>query len=308
MAYVNILLGFIILVFSGEYLVRGGVCLAKDLKISKLVIGITIVAFGTSAPELSVSAIAAFKGHADIAMGNVIGSNIANIALVLAVTAIIFPISVNRQAIKLDWLIMMGASGLLYFFITDSVLDLAEGLIFVSLLLTYLIFSIRASRKVYVEGEEEEKFDYPMWLALLLIVCASAGLAFGSTLLIDGASKIALQLGVSERVASITLIAFGTSLPELTTSMTAAFRKESDISIGNIIGSNIFNILGVLGISSIISDIQIAELTRTFDIFWMLAISMLLLLVVLFLREGKTRRSQGFILFVLYCVYIYLLF
>lgn len=307
MAYVNILLGFIILVFSGEYLVRGGVCLAKDLRISKLVIGITIVAFGTSAPELSVSAIAAFKGHAEIAMGNVIGSNIANIALVLAVTAIIFPISVNRQAIKLDWLIMMGASGLLYFFITDSVLDLAEGLIFVSLLLTYLFFSIRASRKVYVESEEEQ-FDYPMWLALLLIVFASCGLAFGSTLLIDGASEIALQLGVSERVTSITLIAFGTSLPELTTSMTAAFRKESDISIGNIIGSNIFNILGVLGISSIVSDIKISELTRTFDIFWMLAISMLLLLIVLFLREGKTRRSQGFILFVLYCAYIYLLF
>lgn len=307
MAYVNILLGFIVLIFSGEYLVRGGVCLAKDLRISKLVIGITIVAFGTSAPELSVSAIAAFKGHAEIAMGNVIGSNIANIALVLAVTAIIFPISVNRQAIKLDWLIMMGASGLLYFFITDSVLDLAEGLIFISLLLTYLFFSIRASRKVYVEGEEEQ-FDYPMWLALLLIVFASCGLAFGSTLLIDGASEIALQLGVSERVTSITLIAFGTSLPELTTSMTAAFRKESDISIGNIIGSNIFNILGVLGISSIISDIKISELTRTFDIFWMLAISMLLLLIVLFLREGKTRRSQGFILFVLYCAYIYLLF
>jgi cation:H+ antiporter len=302
------LLGFIILVFSGEYLVRGGVCLAKDLKISKLVIGMTIVAFGTSAPELSVSAIAAFKGHADIAIGNVIGSNITNIALVLAVTAIIFPISVNRQAIKFDWLVMMGASGLLYFFIIDSVLNLVEGLIFISLLLIYVVFSIRASRKVYVEGEEEEKFNYPMWLALMLIVLASAGLAFGSTLLIDGASKIALKQGVSERVASITLIAFGTSLPELTTSMTAAFHKESDISIGNIIGSNIFNILGVLGVSSIISDIQITELTSTFDIFWMLAISMLLLLIVLFLRDGKTRRSQGSILFVLYWIYIYLLF
>lgn len=308
MVYLQLLFGFGILIFSGNYLVKGGVSLAQDLKISKLVIGITIIAFGTSAPELFVSIIAALSGHVEIAIGNVVGSNITNIALVLALTTIIFPLTINKYSVHFDWFVMMLASALFYLFITDSKLQFFEGLIFLSLLSCYVIYSVRTARKKFVIDDEEPQFQYTAPIAILLVLISSCGLALGSSLLVDSASEIALHFGVSERVTSITVIAFGTSLPELTTSLTAAFRKESDISIGNIIGSNIFNILGVLGIASVIKDIDIAELTRTFDIVWMLSISALLLFSIVFLRDGKIRTSQGVLLFTSYCVYIFLLF
>ena len=308
MEYIFLLSGFLILIYSGKYLVKGSVSLACRYKVSKLVIGVTVVAFGTSAPELFVSVLAAIEGHSAISVGNVVGSNIANIALVLGLTALIFPIPVKKNSVKIDWPVMMGASLLFYVFILNGFLQFAEGLSFVVLLIAFLIFSIRRSRKDYIDDEEISDAHYSTLISFIVIILASCGLALGSYLLVENVSVIARGFGVSERVISITLIAFGTSVPELATSVLAAFRKEMDISIGNIIGSNIFNILGVLGVTSMIKKIEIPSLTLSFDVFWMLGIALLFFLFILPVTGGRLTRLKGLVLFAIYCVYVYLLF
>ncbi len=308
--YLLLIAGFIILLFSGNYLIRGSVSLAHKYKVSKLVIGVTVVSFGTSSPELFVSVIAAVQKQSEISVGNIIGSNIANIALVLALTAIIFPIPVRRNTIRYDWPVMMIASLLFYLFILNGLLRFWEGLTFFVLLNAYVFFSLYYSRKNYdYESEKKMQAHFSLALAILIIFISVIGLAAGSYLLVDNAAKIAGMLGIEKRVISISVIAFGTSVPELATSMIAAFRKEMDISIGNIIGSNIFNILGVLGIASIITPISIVEEMRLkIDILWMLGISVLLFLFILPFKGGKLTRFKGIILFAVYCLYIYWLF
>jgi cation:H+ antiporter len=310
MDILKLISGFIILLISGRYLVVGGVNLAQTLKVSRLVIGVTVVSFGTSAPELLVSLQAALEGKPDIAMGNVIGSNISNIALVLAITAIILPIPVRSNSIKTDWPIMMGISVLLYFFVTNGTLDRIEGILFVAILIGFIIYSIYNSRKKdkeLIDNETDVK-KYPISITLLLLAASSVGLYFGSRWLVEGASSIAEILGVSDRVISITVVAFGTSVPELATSAIAAFRKETDISIGNIIGSNIFNIAGVLGITAAINPISISKELATYDIFWMLGISLMLFFLIIPLKGGILKRWKGIILLTIYILYVYLLF
>ncbi len=308
--YLLLIAGFIILLYSGNYLIKGSVSIANRYKVSKLVIGLTLVSFGTSAPELFVSVIAAIQKQSEISVGNIIGSNIANIALVLALTAIIFPIPVRSNAVKFDWPVMMIASILFYFFILNGFLKFWEGLVFFVFLNAYVFFSLYYSRKNYdFESEKKIQVHFSLALATLIIFISIIGLAIGSYLLVNNAAIIAGMLGIEKRVISISVIAFGTSIPELATSMIAAFRKEMDISIGNIIGSNIFNILGVLGIASIITPISIVEEMRLkIDILWMLGISILLFLFILPLKGGKLTRLKGTILFAIYCFYIYWLF
>ncbi len=306
--YLLLLSGFAILILSGKYLVKGSVSLAFRYKVSKLVIGLTVVAFGTSAPELFVSLFATVRGHPAITIGNVVGSNIANIALVLGITAIIFPIPVRKNSVKIDWPVMMVASLLFYVFILDRSLKFFEGLFFILFLVAYLVLSIHFSRKNYTLDAEITDVHYSKRMSVLAILFSTIGLALGSYLLVENASSIARTFGISERVISITLIAFGTSIPELVTSAAAAFHKEMDISIGNIIGSNIFNILGVLGITSVVKSIAVPEQTLSFDIYWMLGIAILLFLFILPLKGGRLTRTKGLILFVVYCVYVYLLF
>ncbi len=305
MEYSLLILGFIILLFSGKYLVKGSVALAAHYKISKLVIGVTVVSFGTSAPEMFVSSIASYTGRPDIAMGNVIGSNIANIALVLALTAVIFPIPVRKNSVKIDAPFMLIISLLMYLLLLNLELSRFEGILFLALLTTYVLFIILKSKRdndVDVNAEDEK---LTVGLALLMILLSAGGLAFGSHLLVDNAEIIALRLGASERIVSITLLAFGTSLPELTTSAVAAFKKEMDISIGNIIGSNIFNILAVLGVASIVNPLQIDRNFITVDIFWMLGISLMLFFFILPFKGGKLTRFKGAVLFLVYLVYLY---
>lgn len=303
------MVGLILLLYSGRFLVKGSVSLANHFKISTLVIGVTIVSFGTSAPELIVSLKAAIDGHPDIAMGNVIGSNISNIALVLALTAIIFPIPVHRDSVIRDWPIMMIASLLLWIFIQNLKLEFHEGLIFFLLLVGYFIWSIMNSRKEgKLSKQEFAKPQFSVWISLLLIAISSMGLVFGADFLVRGASGIALNFGVSERVISISLVAFGTSVPELVTSAVAAFRKEMDISVGNIIGSNIFNIFAVLGMTSMVKGISINELTRSYDILWMLGITILLFVFMLPPSRAKLKRWKGIIMLSVYGFYIYKLF
>ena len=308
--YIILIAGLIILLVSGNYLIKGSVSLAHKYKVSRLVIGITLVSFGTSAPELFVSVIAALRDKGAISVGNVVGSNIANIALVLAVTSIIFPIPVKSSATKFNWPVMMAASILFYIFILNGFLRFWEGLVFFVFLNIYLFLTFFYAGKDY-EFDQERKMQthFSTGMAIVAVLISSAGLGIGSYLLVDSAAIIADSLGIEKRVISISLIAFGTSIPELTTSIIAAFKKEMDISIGNIIGSNIFNILGVLGIAGIITPISIEhEMRLKTDILWMLGISIILFLFMLPLKRGKLTRMKGIVLFTIYCIYIYWLF
>ena len=309
MEYLRLVAGFILLLYGGHLLVKGGVALADRFKLSPLVIGLTVVSFGTSAPELFVSVVAGIRGHDQVAIGNVIGSNIANVALVLALTAIIFPIPVRSTSVKIDGPFMLVMSLLLLGFLYNLVLSRWEGLVFIVLITAYTYWHFHYSRKKKDFDDKQVKVkQMKLWKIILLLILSYLGLAFGSELLVNNASKIAIDLGVDERIIAVTMVAFGTSLPELVTSVIAAFKKEMDISIGNIIGSNIFNILVVLGISSLIKPLKVNPAFISSDIFWMLGTSFLLFVFILPFKGGKLTRIKGAILFLIYCVYIYILY
>lgn len=309
MDYIFLFLGFVLLILSGDFLVKGSVSLAGHFKVSKLVIAVVFVSFGTSAPELVVSLDAALKGHPDIAIGNVVGSNIANIALVLGLTAVILPIQVRKKAILFDWSVMMLISILFYIFCLNFKLQLFEGLIFVVILIAYIYWSIHQSRLENKKNSEESIAPkHTLFGSFIIVTAAVVGLVYGAEFLVRGASSIAKRMGVEERIISVTVIALGTSLPELATSLVAAIRKELDISVGNLIGSNIFNILAILGLSSIVKEIGINPMVLKFDIFWMLGIALLLFLFILPLRKALVSRWKGLIFVLIYVVYIYLTF
>lgn len=303
MEYLLLIGGLAVLIGGGEVLVRGAVGIASKFKLSPLVIGMTIVSFGTSAPELIVSLKAALSGSPEIAIGNVVGSNIANIALVLGLTAIILPIPVAVATLKRDWPIMMFLSLLFFVFILNGMLDNWEGFIFVGLLLGYIIYQLKSSKK----KEEEEDTDIVkqhILVSILFITVGVIGLAFGADWLVQGAVTIAKNFGVSEHIISVTIVAFGTSVPELVTSIVAAVKKQMDISVGNLIGSNIFNILAVLGITAIFKEIPISETVISNDIFWVLGTSFLMLPLML---NYTISRWKGALLFLSYLLYVFFL-
>ncbi len=309
--YLYLLAGLALLLVGGEFLVRGGVSLAGHLKISALVVGVTVVSFGTSAPELFVSINANLSGHPDLSLGNVIGSNISNIALVLALTVIIAPYFVRTKEVIRDWTVMFLVSILLIIFLySDSELSRIEGMIMVLILLFFIFWLLRHSRNQLKDGKgKPPKIKYSVLVSVGLILISSLALVFGSELLVRGASSIAKSFGVSERVISISVIALGTSLPELATSAMAAARKQSDISIGNIIGSNIFNVLAILGITASIKLIPVeSKEILSFDIWCMLAFSALLLLLILPLKGTVLTRWKGVILLVSYIVFLYFVY
>lgn len=307
MSILLLLIGLTLLVFSGKYLVLGSVQIAQRFKISSMVVGLTVVAFGTSAPELLVSVKAAISGHPHIAIGNVIGSNIANIALVLALTALVLPIVVKSASLLRDWLVMFALSALFVVFTINNIFSRTEAAILFAILLVYIFYSIKKSRA----SNENEVFEEPkfsMWITIAIVIASCIGLSYGAEFLVSGASDIARDFGVDERTISISLVAFGTSVPELTTSLMAAFKKQMDISIGNIIGSNIFNIAAVLGITGMIQPIEIPDFfaTYSFDMMSMLFVSLLLILLLLPLQKGILTRPKAAIFFSLYIGYIYL--
>ncbi|TRX65792.1 calcium/sodium antiporter [Carboxylicivirga sp. M1479] len=303
-----LLAGFVLLFFSGDWLVKSSVQLARHFKVSTLVIGITVVAFGTSAPELLVSLRAVFDGAADISVGNVVGSNIANIALVLGLVSIVYPVKVKKKAIWFDWMVMMLATIGLMLASRNNQLSTLEGIVFLVMLAIYILWAVYSSRK---NNKAQETIVLPSMSLLKtigLFVLAAAGLYFGADWLVVGAKDVASKLGVSERVIGISVVAIGTSVPELATSLMAAIKKESDISIGNIIGSNIFNVWAVLGITSSIKPISVNASMVNVDYWWMFAIAVLLLIVILPLSRGVVTRWKGMILLSIYIFYIYLLF
>jgi cation:H+ antiporter len=308
MDYFFLILGFIVLLISGDLLVKSGVALSSHFRVSTLVIGVTVVSLGTSAPEMVVSIGAALKDHPDIAIGNIVGSNISNIALVLGLTAMLINIPVNKTSVRFDWPFMMMASLLFYLFAINGNLSFIEGFIFLILLLVFIFWSLRQSRTELMHiGHVFAKARYSVAVSALLLLASSAGLYLGATWLVDGAESIAQKLGVSERVISVSIIAFGTSVPELATSITAAVKKQIDISIGNIIGSNIFNILGILGVTSMIKTIPVSH-EMVFDIHWMLALSILLLLFMLPYGRAVLTRWKGSVLLATYILYIIFVF
>lgn len=302
-----IILGLTLLVVGGNWLLKSSVGLSLKLNISKIIVGLTVVSFATSAPEMIVSIKSALDGFPDIAVGNVIGSNIGNIGLVLGVVLLINAIQIETNFYKTDWPMKMIASVLLFFFlILDGKLSRVEGIIFVSLLIVFLFILIKQNKKVEIELEDQEQTEmsYPKIFGLLAI--GGFSLWLGSELLVDGAVNLAEGLGVSKRVIAITVVSIGTSVPELASSIIAAIKKESDISIGNIIGSNIFNILSVLGFTAIIKPIEnVDSKIMSFDIYWMLGFAFILLPMVFLPRRNSLSLKEGIVLVVAYIAFIY---
>ena len=316
MDYIYLILGLSLLTVGGEFLVKGSVSLALRLKISTLVVGMTVVSFATSAPELLVSLDAALSGYPDISLGNIIGSNIANIGLVLGFTALIFPLNITNDTYKTNYPMLLGVSLVFVILIYQfHAVQFWMGALFVLSLLIFIFLIIRSSRKNNLntsnETEQlskEEVKSFPVWKSTIYLLLGGLALYYGSDFLINGAIAIAREWGVTERVISISLVAIGTSVPELAASVVAAVRKEENLAIGNLLGSNIFNVLAVLGITSLVTDIAVEDpKIYTKDVWIMLGFVILLYPVMRVFTKSTINRFEGSVMFLAYILYIYFL-
>ena len=300
--------GLVLLILGGNWLLKAAVAMSLRLNIPKIVIGMTVVSFATSAPELIVSINAALEGFPDLALGNVVGSNIANLGLVLGITIILSKIDVNKSFYVTDWPVMMVASAMFFGFIYfDGEIQRYEGLAMVVVLFAFLLYLLRFQKTAVVDEMPEDDLPLPLYKMLLFLVIGGAALWGGSELLINGAVGLATYYGVSERIIAITIVSVGTSIPELAASVIAVIKKEKAISLGNLIGSNIFNILAVLGITAMIQPIKVMDQgLLTSDIFWMLGISFLLLPLVFFPQRMRLGWKEGVILLGIYVVFLYI--
>lgn len=303
-----ILIGLVLLILGGNWLLKSAVALSLKLSIPKIVIGMTVVSFATSAPELIVSIKAALDGSPDLALGNVVGSNIANLGLVLGVTVVLGSIDVRKSFYTTDWPVMMVASLLFTAFIYfDGVLQSTEGIILVAFLFIFLVYLLRFQKTAVIDELPEDDMPLPLYKTVLFLGIGGVALWGGSELLIEGAKNLASSLGVSERIIGITVVSVGTSIPELAASIIAILKKEKAISVGNLIGSNIFNLLAVLGITSIITPVAVVDQGLvTNDIFWMLGISFLILPLVFFPKGLRLGWRDGLILLASYATFVYL--
>ena len=304
MSIFSILTGFFLLVVGGEYIVRASVSLSLRYNISKFAIGMTVVALATSFPELIVSVNAALSGSPSIAINNVIGSNIANIGLVLSIVSILSFVTVNKNFYKRDWPIMFLFSlQLLIFAMNDNLISQIEGATLILTILLFIYFSLK-SKEVSINDEfnipKVSKFKILFWL-----IISSISLYAGSEFLVDGAVKLAKELSISEAVISVSVIAIGTSVPELATSIVAIVKKEKGISVGNILGSNIFNIGSVLGITSLIKPIIVSQEIFERDIVWMILFAILLILLAIIPKKNHLGKMKGAILLILYFYFLY---
>ena len=305
-----LILGIILLVFGGEYLVKASVAISQRLHLSRIVIGMTVVSFATSVPELIVSLFSALKGHPDIALGNVVGSNVANIALVLGFTAVLIPITVRRATFYYNWPMMMLMSGLLWLFLyTGNTLSFLEGFILFFLLVVFIIFIVRKSYRsgdAAYDEPDEDLHGIKAPLIIFWLIVSGAALYFGSRWLIDGAVALARMMGVSERIISLSVIAVGTSVPELAASVISALKKEKDLSLGNLIGSNIFNIGSVLGLTAMIKPISHFDAgILSKDIYWMFITSALVIPLALMAPKKRINWWKGTLFLLLYILFIY---
>ncbi len=303
-----VVFGLILLIAGGDYLLKSSVSLSLKLNISKLVIGMTVVSFATSAPELLVSVNAAISGIPDLSLGNVVGSNIANLGLVLGVTLLLGSIDVKSSFYKIDWPMLMIATLTFYGFVVfDYQLDATEGLLMFSGLILFLIYLLSSGKDEGVVDEFSEDDEALNWgRTFLYLILGGVGLWGGSELLVIGSKALAVDFGVSDRVIGITIVSVGTSIPELAASIMAMLKKEKAISIGNLIGSNIFNLFAVLGITSMITPIPVGDPNLIdSDALYMIGISALLLALVFIPRKMSLGLRDGLILLSIYIYFIY---
>ena len=306
MNYIFIIGGLLLLVLGGNWLLKSSVGLSLKLNISKIVIGLTVVSIATSAPELIVSVNAAIDGFPNLALGNVVGSNIANIGLILGVVLLINSINVSNSFYAIDWPVKIIVSFLLFIFLLfDNDISRIEGMTLVGLYVVFIIYLIRNQNRVEANVPEAELNEMSFYAIFGFLVVGGFSLWAGSQLLIKGSISLAISFGVSERIIAVTVVSLGTSIPELVSSIIAALKNESDISIGNVIGSNIFNILGVLGITAIIKPIEnIDKIILTQDIYWMLGFALLLMPLVILNKRGSLFFKEGILLLIGYIAFI----
>ncbi len=307
MNLVLVISGLILLIFGGDWLLKAAVGLSLKLEIPKIVIGMTVVSFATSAPELIVSIKSALDGFPDLALGNVIGSNIANLGLVLGITVCLGAMDIQKSFYKTDWPVMMIASVLLYVFIAyDEVIVFYEGVILFTFLIAFLVYLLKFQKQAVIDELPEDDEALPLYKVVLFLALGGVALWGGSELLINGAVGMAQHFGISERIIGVTVVSIGTSIPELAASIIAVMKKEKAISLGNLIGSNVFNILAVLGITSMITPISVMDKgLLTNDLYWMLGISFLILPLVFIPKKLRLDWKDGIVLLGLYMAFVY---
>lgn len=316
LVYIFFIIGFIFLIKGADFLVDGAASIARRLNISDLVIGLTVVAFGTSTPELSVNIIASFKGNSDIAIGNVVGSNIANVFLILGVSSIIYPLAVTKGTVWKEIPLSLLAAIVLFVTANDQLLDGSQvsdltridGLVFLSFFIIFIYYTASIAKRI--EGMEEhvpaKQYGWPQ--SFLCIILGLIGLTLGGRWIVDGAVTFATQFGMSESLIGLTIVAVGTSLPELATSAVAAYKRNAEIAVGNVVGSNIFNIFFVLGISAIIKPLPF-QMKNNLDIGVVILSSLLLFLFMFTGKKQSLDRWEGLIFLVCYGVFVaYLVF
>jgi cation:H+ antiporter len=310
MLYLELLGGLVLLFVGGEFLVRGAVSLARKTGVSSLLIGLVLVGFGTSMPELVASLQAARAGYPGLAVGNVVGSNIANVLLILGLAAVISPVLCRRAAFTRDGAVAAGATVLLMALAWTGEIGRGWGIALLAMLVAYAAYSYLSERRganadgaaVHEAQAQEIPTDKPVWISLAVTLGGMAALLVGADMLVDSAVVLARSMGVTEAVIGLTLVALGTSLPELATCAIAAARGHSDVAFGNVIGSNIFNILGILGVTAIVQPLAVPEEIADVDV-WVMAGSLALLAAVAF-TSWRIRRAEGALFLVLYAGYI----
>ncbi|WRH60949.1 MAG: calcium/sodium antiporter [Fuscovulum sp.] len=302
MTYLLFALGLVALFFGGEYLVRGATAIAKHFRLSPMVIGLTIVGFGTSAPEMLVSVQAAMAGQPAIAIGNVLGSNIANILLILGISALIAPLIIPVRKLWRDLGFMLLATAVIWVMLLDGDVTRLDGALLIGGLLIFLIVAFTTGK---VEPEEANAGDIPQWKAWAMTLGGLVVLVIGARLLVDSSTELARAFGISEAVIGLTIVAVGTSLPELATSVIAAIRKQTEIAVGNIVGSNIFNIFGILGTTALIAPIPADPRFASVDMPWVAGAAIGLTVLAFIL--GGLPRIAGAVLLAAYAGYVALI-
>jgi cation:H+ antiporter len=304
-----LLSGLILLILGGNFLLKSAVSISLKFNIPKILIGMTVVSFATSAPELIISIKSALIGSPDLAISNVVGSNIANIGLVLGLTILLSPIKTNKDIYKIDWPIMMFASILFLIFLNDGMIKAYEGVILIFLLIGSIAFLIKYQKQTEEDIDLEVVSDESMSKSILFLILGGFFLYLGSEWFVSGAIDLANIFGVSERIIGITVVSIGTSIPELVTSLVALFKKEKGVSLGNLIGSNIFNVFAVLGITSIVSPLILEDLNiLNYDIYVMLFFAAIVFPLIFFPKKHILGRLEGLIILSCYFFYIFNIF
>ncbi|MEY4259289.1 MAG: hypothetical protein RL656_262 [Bacteroidota bacterium] len=310
LTYILFVIGFVLLISGANLLVEGSASIAKKLNISSIVIGLTIVAFGTSAPELIVNIFASVQGNTEIAIGNILGSNIVNILLILGVSSIIYPLATKENTVWKEIPLSLLAAILLGVMVNDTLIDggtfsgltRIDGIVFLAFFIIFLYYTFGIS-KVSGENTDLEIKEMSYMKSSLYIVGGLLGLVFGGKWIVDGAIKIAEGFNVSQSLIGLTVVAIGTSLPELATSAVAAYKKQSDIAIGNVVGSNIFNIFWILGFSSVINPLPFSK-DSVIDIIMTIVASLILFLIMFIGKKHTVERWQGVIMILIYIGYV----